>query len=171
MLYYSNGGPGPATDLLRVDAPSDHDFSVWRAAKSARWTVRGGWEQFDNAQLDISFTGDYSMVDADEVPGIQAQMRDPQPVEPFDYWNPAALLSLRFVAVLSAIEAGTMTADQIPPESGFNDEVIAALKAVEEWDLSDQWVWYNTPGERGEYPIFQAHLAVAAQCREMEASR
>jgi len=56
------------------------------------------------------------------------------------------------------------------PDSAMNDEVIAALKAVEDWDLSDEWNWCNTPvDERGEYPILQAYFALGAQCREIEA--
>jgi hypothetical protein len=59
-----------------------------------------------------------------------------------------------------------ITADQIPPESGLNDEVIAALKAVEDWGLSDESRWCNTPvDERGGYPILQAYFALGAQCR------
>jgi len=29
LLYYANGGPGPATRLLRVDAPGDGDYDKW----------------------------------------------------------------------------------------------------------------------------------------------
>jgi hypothetical protein len=59
---------------------------------------------------------------------------------------------------------------EIPPESGLDAEVIAALKAVEDWDLSDEWAWDNTPvDERGDYPIFEGHVAVARQCAEIEA--
>src|SRR5690242_17148073 len=58
------------------------------------------------------------------------------PREPWSYWQPSLQLRLWFVACLDAIEAGVITADQIPPESGLNTEVVAALKAVEEWDLS-----------------------------------
>lgn len=63
-----------------------------------------------------------------------------------------------------------ITADQIPAESGLNDEVVAALKVVADWDLSDEWRGCNTPvGVRGEYPILQAYFALGAQCREIEA--
>ena len=63
-----------------------------------------------------------------------------------------------------------ITADQIPPESGLNDEVIAALKVVADRDLSDEWRWWNTlVGERGEYPILHAYFVLVAQCREIEA--
>jgi hypothetical protein len=52
----------------------------------------------------------------------------------------------------------------------LNDQVVAALKAVADWDLSDEWRWCNTPvDERGEYPILQAYFALGAQCREIEA--
>ena len=60
-------------------------------------------------------------------------------------------------ACLDAIEAGEITADQIPPESGLNDQVIAALKVVADRALSDEWRWWKTlVGERGEYPILHA---------------
>jgi hypothetical protein len=64
-----------------------------------------------------------------------------------------------------------ITANQIPPESGLNADVVEALKAAEHWDLSDQWVWHTAPvHERvGESPLWTAHLALAAQCREIEA--
>ena len=32
MLYYANGGPGPADKLLRVHAPADGEFAAWRLA-------------------------------------------------------------------------------------------------------------------------------------------
>ncbi len=76
MLYYSNGGPGPASRLLRVHAPGDGDHMTWRNAKGEKWTARTGWIRFDNAQLDIFALGEYFMVDASEVPVIQQQMRD-----------------------------------------------------------------------------------------------
>jgi hypothetical protein len=64
-----------------------------------------------------------------------------------------------------------ITADQIPPESGLNTEVVAALTAVEQWDLSDQWVWHTAPVDDrvGESPLWTAHLALAAQCRGIDA--
>ena len=46
------------------------------------------------------------------------------------YWNPLWELRKWFGACLDAIEAGVITADQIPPESGLNDEVVAALKPL-----------------------------------------
>ena len=71
---------------------------------------------------------------------------------------------------LDAIEAGVITADQVPAESGLNAEVVAALKVVEDWDLSDEWRWWNTPvDERGAVPDFPSPFALAAQCREMDA--
>jgi hypothetical protein len=36
MLYYANGGPGPATRLLRVDAPGDGDHEKWLRADAAK---------------------------------------------------------------------------------------------------------------------------------------
>lgn len=77
MPYYSNGGPGPATKLLRVDSPADASFEVWRFAPAFRWTPRAGWKPDDHAQLDILQTGDYFMVDASQVEAIQQQMSAP----------------------------------------------------------------------------------------------
>lgn len=116
------------------------------------------------------WTGDWDPIWDHDVDTVIANIDNPKPAKTWSYWQPSLQLRLWFVACLDAIEAGVITADQIPPESGLNAEVVAALKAVEEWDLSDEWHWCNTPvGERGEYPILQAHLTVAAQCREIEA--
>ena len=75
MLYYANGGPGPATKLLRVNAPEDGEFADWRVAEAERWAVRDGWQPFPNAQSDIQWTGEYGMIDASQVPEVQEQMR------------------------------------------------------------------------------------------------
>lgn len=76
MLYYANGGPGPATRLLRVDAPPDADIDQWQRAPAQRWLPGRGWEPDIHAQLDIQQTGDYFMVDESQVVGIQQQLRD-----------------------------------------------------------------------------------------------
>jgi hypothetical protein len=138
--------------------------------KAERYTAHCGWVDADGVQSEVKWTGDWEPIWADDVDTVTANIDNPKPVKPWSYWNPSLQLSLWFVACLDAIEAGVITADQIPPESGLNTEVVAALKAVEQWDLSDQWVWHTAPvAERvGEYPIFQAHLALAAQCREIE---
>jgi hypothetical protein len=76
-LFYSNGGPGPASKLWRVNVEGNgSDIHEWRSASADRWTVRGGWEPRANAQLDIQFWGEMFMVDASEVPAIQQGMRD-----------------------------------------------------------------------------------------------
>jgi hypothetical protein len=157
--YYADALPEYAHRLVRIGDGT-----------AQRYTARSGWVDADGVQGEVRWSGDWDPIWGDDVDTVIANIDNPKPRKPFDYWNPSLLLSLRFVAVLDVIEAGTMTADQIPPESGFNAEVVAALKAVEEWDLSARQVWANTPvGERGVYPIFEAHLALAAQCREMEA--
>jgi hypothetical protein len=75
MLFYANGGPGPATKLLRV-----HDEGRdWRFAPAERWTPRSGWKPCPTAQLDIAFLGEFFMVDKSEVPEIQRQMRERVP--------------------------------------------------------------------------------------------
>jgi hypothetical protein len=43
--------------------------------------------------------------------------------------QPGLQLRLWFVACLDAIEAGALTAEEIPAESGLNHEVVAALKS------------------------------------------
>jgi hypothetical protein len=76
MLYYSDGGPGPATKLLRVEVPatgSSHE--AWLRAPAASWQPRSGWQPNDDAQLDILGTGDFFMVDASQVEDIQNEMR------------------------------------------------------------------------------------------------
>jgi hypothetical protein len=77
MLYYSDGGPGPATDLVRVNVEGNgSDYDAWFAASADRWTVRGGWSPYPHAQLDIGWKGELFMVDAGQVGGIQQQMRE-----------------------------------------------------------------------------------------------
>lgn len=76
-LYYSDGGPGPATDLVRVKVEGNgSDMDEWQAASADRWTVAVGWIPYPHAQLDIGFKGELFMVDASEVADIQQQMRD-----------------------------------------------------------------------------------------------
>jgi hypothetical protein len=76
-LYYSDGGPGPATLLLRINVDGNgSDAVAWRKATADKWTARGGWQPAPNAQLDIAYLGEYFMVDASEVPKIQNQMRE-----------------------------------------------------------------------------------------------
>lgn len=76
MLYYSDGGPGPATKLLRVDAPPNGEFADWRRAKAERWQVKGGWQPDDQVQAKIQMTGDFFMIDESQVPQVQQEMRD-----------------------------------------------------------------------------------------------
>lgn len=73
-LHYSNGGPGPATRLLRVDAPEDADIAAWHGSPAASWQPHSGWVPNTFVQLDILGTGDFSMVDESQVPAIQAEM-------------------------------------------------------------------------------------------------
>lgn len=74
MLYYSNGGPGPATRLLRVEAPADASMQQWHAAPAASWQPHSGWVPNTFAQLDILGLGEFFMVDESQVPAIQAEM-------------------------------------------------------------------------------------------------
>lgn len=74
MLYYSNGGPGPATKLLRVDAPADANIEQWHDSPAASWQPHSGWVPNTFAQLDILGTGDFFMVDASRVEDIQKEM-------------------------------------------------------------------------------------------------
>jgi len=158
-LYYADALPEYASKLVRIGD-----------GKAQRYAAHNGWVDADGVQSEVKWTGDWDPVWADDVDTVIANIDNPKPRKRFDYWNPSWQLRVWFGVSLDAIEAGVITADQIPPESGLNDQVVAALKVVENWDLSDEWRWCNTPvGERGEYPIFQAHLALAAQCREIEA--
>ncbi|WP_406817407.1 hypothetical protein [Mycobacterium sp. M23085] len=75
MLYYANGGPGPASKLLRVDAPEGGDFAAWRCAPAQRWRVKGGWKPDDEAQHKILMTGDFFMIDESQVAQVQEEMR------------------------------------------------------------------------------------------------
>jgi hypothetical protein len=161
-LYYADALPKYATKLVRIGAGNE---------KAERYTARHGWVDAKNVESKVKWTGDWDPIWDDDVDTVIANIDNPKRREPWSYWQPSLQLRLWFVACLDAIEAGVITADQIPPESGLNDEVVAALKAVQDWDLSDQWVWHtaSVADRVGEYPIFQAHLALAAQCREIEA--
>jgi len=161
-LYYADALPEYATKLVRIDVGD---------GMAERYTARNGWVDADGVQSEVKWTGDWDPISADDIDTVIANIDNPKPLKPFDYWNPSLQLSLRFVACLDAIEAGAVTADQISPESGLNTEVVAALKAVQQWDLSDQWVWHTTPVEDrvGESPLWASHLALAAQCREIQA--
>jgi hypothetical protein len=74
MHYYANGGPGPATKLLRVLAPDGCDEATWQRAPAERWTPEHGWFPITHAQLDIRCLGEFSLIDDDEVPDVQAQI-------------------------------------------------------------------------------------------------
>jgi hypothetical protein len=76
MHYYGDGGPGPHTKLLRVDAPDGCDERTWWSAPAERWTPQAGWFPESNAQLDIRCLGEFFLIDESEVPKIQQQMRD-----------------------------------------------------------------------------------------------
>ena len=76
MMFYGNGGPGPHTKLLRVDAPDGCDEQTWRSAPAERWTATGGWQPEIHAQLDIRCLGEFFLIDENEVIEAQAQMRD-----------------------------------------------------------------------------------------------
>lgn len=75
-LYYSNGGPGPASRLRRIDAPDDGDFDTWYRAQGWKWTVRGGWEKDDHVQGEVTQTGEFGMIDESEVEKVMQEMRD-----------------------------------------------------------------------------------------------
>lgn len=74
VLYYSNGGPGPATKLLRVDALADGDIAAWRSAPAQTWQPDSGWQPNDHAQNDILWLGEFFMIDASQVLDVQHEM-------------------------------------------------------------------------------------------------
>ncbi|UQX09604.1 hypothetical protein [Candidatus Mycobacterium methanotrophicum] len=75
-LFYSDGGPGPAMNLVRIDAPPGGEFRAWVTAPAQTWSPQGGWTPFPHAQADIMYLGEYFLVDASEVPKIQQGMSD-----------------------------------------------------------------------------------------------
>lgn len=75
MLYYSNGGPGPATKLYRVDAPTDGNMPIWLSAPAQSWRPASGWQPNDHAQDDILWLGEFTMIDASEVARVQAEIQ------------------------------------------------------------------------------------------------
>ena len=165
----------PRCDALKVlpaDISSDPDyrarFNREADLASKLWhphivSVHDRGEYDDQLWISMDFVDG---LDAARLLATRAARPAPPPWTP---WQPGLQLTLWFVACLDAIEAGLITPDEIPPESGLNGDVIAALKAVETWDLSDEWEWTNTPvTKRGDYPILLAHQALAKQCRAVE---
>jgi hypothetical protein len=75
MLYYSNGGPGPATKLWRVDVAGDGDLSAWRRAPAYSWQPRSGWQPREHVQLDILGLGEMFLIDESQVESVQNEMR------------------------------------------------------------------------------------------------
>jgi len=73
MLYYSDGGPGPASKLLRVDAEPE-GFAQWRAAPASIWQVKGGWQPYPQAQNEILQSGEFFMIDASQVEKVQGEI-------------------------------------------------------------------------------------------------
>jgi hypothetical protein len=157
-FYYADALPEYAHKLVRIGG-----------GKAERYTALNGWIDAEGVQSEVKWTGDWDPIWADDVDTVTANIDNPKPPKQFDYWSPTWQLRVWFGACLDAIEAGVITADQIPPESRLSDEVVAALKVVKDWDLSAEWRWCNTPVDgRGEYPILQAYFALGAQCREIE---
>jgi hypothetical protein len=75
-MYYADGGPGPATKLLRVDASPTGEYADWMCAPAYRWEPAIGWFPIDHAQLDIQQLGELFLIDPDEVSKIKQQLRD-----------------------------------------------------------------------------------------------
>jgi hypothetical protein len=74
-VYYSNGGPGPASKLWRVNVEgTGSDRREWHAASAEQWGTNG-WQPRPGAQLDILWLGEFSMVDESEVPRVQDEIR------------------------------------------------------------------------------------------------
>ena len=76
MLYYSDGGPGPATKLLRLDVRPDGDRTDWHTATSWEWGLGVGWIPEPLAQAMILATGDFGLVDESQVSEVQQQIRE-----------------------------------------------------------------------------------------------
>ncbi|MDT5051952.1 MAG: hypothetical protein QOF66_318 [Mycobacterium sp.] len=79
MQYFSDGGPGPATKLLRVDydGPLDDMDSIhpFGDSKAERWSPRDGWQPSPTATSDILWSGWLSRISESEVPTVEDQLR------------------------------------------------------------------------------------------------
>ena len=74
-VYYSNGGPGPASKLWRVNVEgTGSDRMEWHAASAEQWGTNG-WQPRPGAQLDILCLGEFFMIDESEVPRVQDEIR------------------------------------------------------------------------------------------------
>ena len=75
-LYYSDGGPGPASKLWRVNVEGDgSDMHAWHSASAEQWGEKG-WVPNPGAQLDILWLGEFFMIDESEVPKVQNEIRE-----------------------------------------------------------------------------------------------
>ena len=74
MLYYSNGGPGPASKLLRVKAPPNATLAEWQAAPGEAWG-EAGWQPWPGAQVEIQQLGEFFMIDESQVAKAQNEIR------------------------------------------------------------------------------------------------
>jgi hypothetical protein len=118
--YYADALPEYAHKLVRVGG-----------AKAQRYTARGGWIDADGVRDEVKWTGDWDPIWGDDVDTVIGNIDNPKSRKGFDEQSHCWRLRALFGAYLDAIEAGLTTADQIPQQSGLNDEVIAALKVVE----------------------------------------
>jgi hypothetical protein len=67
-MYYSDGGPGPATKLLRLDV-----IDVWRYSPGWTWGP-AGWIAESGATAMILGTGEFSQIDPADVPRVQEEI-------------------------------------------------------------------------------------------------
>jgi hypothetical protein len=74
VLYYSDGGPGPASKLLAVQSEPGASDAAWWCAPGWRWQVKGGWREEPEAQGRIRLSGEFFYIEEEEVLEVQHQM-------------------------------------------------------------------------------------------------
>jgi hypothetical protein len=80
MRYFADVWPDGYYRLFRVHCDDDADFEEFYDAPAQRWTVRDGWVDYPNFQLDFTYSdGDaawWQRIGADEVETAMQSMRE-----------------------------------------------------------------------------------------------
>lgn len=79
-FYYADALAEYAHKLVRIGG-----------GKAERYIARSGWIDAEGVQGEVKWTGDWDPVSDVEVSTVIANIDNPKPREPFDYWNPLCI--------------------------------------------------------------------------------
>ena len=102
-FYYADALPEYAHKLVRIGD-----------GKAERYTVSDGWVDADGVESEVKWTGDWDPIWDEDVDTVIENIGNPKPRKGFDSQSLSWQLRVWFGAYLDAIEAGLVTADQIP---------------------------------------------------------